>query len=78
MAMVVARTFGNRFEADLAHSALDAVDIESYIRADDAGGLRPSMWMGAAVQLLVDEEDLARAAEILDTPARPMPTLHRD
>ena len=74
--MVVVKTFANRFEADLAKSALDAAGIDARIRADDAGGLRPNLWVGGGVDVYVDEDDLSRAAEILDIPARPMPVLH--
>jgi hypothetical protein len=67
--LVVVRTFLNRFEADVAKSALDAAEIESLIRADDAGGLRPAMSMGSAVELVVRAEDAARAGEILNAEA---------
>ena len=43
--LVVVRTFLNRIEAELAQSALEAGDIESIVSADDAGGLRPGLWM---------------------------------
>ena len=69
----VARTFLNRFEADVAKSALDAAGIESVVRADDMGGLRPAMWMGSAVQLLVHDDELERAVEILETTATTRP-----
>jgi len=69
--LVVVRTFLNRFEADVAKSALDAAEIDSLISADDAGGLRPAMSLGSGVELLVREEDAARAAEILNADARP-------
>lgn len=75
--LVVVRTYSNRFEADLAKSALDAADIPAMVRADDAGGLRPGLWIGNRVVLLVNVEDSEQAIEILDTPARPRPTLHR-
>ena len=75
--LAVARTFLNRFEADVAKSALDAADIESIVRADDAGGMRPGMWMGSAVELLVHPEDLERAVEILDITATTRPEEHR-
>ena len=64
--LVIARTFLNRFEADVAKSALDAAGIESMIRADDAGGMRPAMSMGSAVELIVRAQDATRAGEILD------------
>ena len=73
----VARTFLNRFEADVAKSALDAAGIESIIRADDAGGMRPGMWMGSAVELLVHDDDLERAVEILETTATTRPEPQR-
>ncbi len=62
--LVVVRTYTNKFEADVAKSALDAAKIDSLIRADDAGGTRPHLWMGG-VELLVRAEDAASANEIL-------------
>jgi len=64
-ALVVVRTFSNRIEADVAKSALDAADIDSMIRTDDAGGMRPGLWPGTGVELLVRPEDATRAEEIL-------------
>jgi len=64
--LVIARTFLNRFEADVAKSALDAAGIDSIIRADDAGGMRPAMSMGSAVELVVRAEDALRAAQLLE------------
>ena len=62
--LVVIRTFVNKFEADVAKSALDASNIESLIRADDADGLQPGLWL-AGVELLVREEDVQQAEEVL-------------
>jgi hypothetical protein len=64
--LIVLRTFGNHVEADLAKSALDAAGIESMIRADDAGGMRPHMWASLGVAVCVRADDAERAAEILD------------
>ena len=64
--LVVIRTFSNKFDADVAKSALDAAEIESMIRADDAGGMRPHLWFGQGVELLVRREDAERAAELLE------------
>ena len=66
--LVVIRTFLNHFDADVAHSALEAAGIESMIRSDDCGGVRPHLWMGG-VALLVREEDAERANEVLGTEA---------
>jgi len=76
-ALVVAARFLNRFEADVAKSALDAVEIDSIVRADDAGGMRPGMWMGSAVELLVRPDDFERAVEILETTAQTRPEEQR-
>ena len=63
--LVVVGTFLNKIDAEMAHSALQAADIESLVSADDAGGLRPTLWM-SGVRLLVRSEDAERAREILD------------
>ncbi len=62
--LVVVRTYLNRIDADLAHSALRAADIDSIIDADGAGGTQPGLWMGG-VKLLVRADDAAQAREIL-------------
>ncbi|MGH9410016.1 MAG: putative signal transducing protein [Vicinamibacterales bacterium] len=66
-ALVAVRTYVNQFEAEVDKTALDAAGIESMIRSDDCGGLRPHLWLGG-VELLVRDEDAAQAREILDTP----------
>ena len=64
-ALVVVRTFSNAIDADLARSALEAAEIDSMIRSDNAGGMRPAMSMTNGVELLVRAEDAERAEEIL-------------
>ena len=71
--LVVLRTFVNDFDAQVAKSALDAAGIASMIRADDAGGMRPHLWVGG-VELLVREEDAVEADALLTTPHSPPPT----
>jgi len=63
--LVVLRTFLNDIDAQLAKTALEAADIDSMIRADDAGGMRPHLWVGSGVELVVRAEDVERANEIL-------------
>jgi hypothetical protein len=63
--LVVVGSFLSTFDAELARSALEAADIDSIVRADDAGGMRPHLWMGG-VALVVRAEDAERAREILD------------
>jgi hypothetical protein len=64
--LVVIRTFLNAIDAELARGALEAAGIDSMIRADDCGGLRPHLWMGG-VEVLVRAEDATSAAEVLGT-----------
>lgn len=70
--LVTVRTYVNHFEADMDKSALDAAGIDSMIKSDDCGGLRPHLWLGG-VELLVREEDATQAREILDTPSEITP-----
>jgi hypothetical protein len=71
-ALVVVHSFGSRPEADMAVSALDAAGIDAMIQADTGGGMRPHLaWAGVGFQVLVREEDLSDARDILDLPARP-------
>lgn len=62
-------TVGNYFDrngAELAKSLLSVEGIESYVRADDAGGMRPFQLAGAGgVWLIVRAEDAIRASELL-------------
>jgi hypothetical protein len=62
--LVVVQTFLNMFDAETAKSALDAAGIDSMIRGDDCGGMRPHLWMHG-VELLVRQEDADAASEIL-------------
>jgi hypothetical protein len=62
--LVVVGTFLNRVDADLAQGALEAAGIEAIVSADDAGGLRPGLWLGG-VRLLVRAEDAEQAGAIL-------------
>ena len=64
-ALVVVRTFLNRFEAELARAALEGAGIDSMIRSDDCGGTRPHMWVGG-IELLVRSEDAEYAAELVE------------
>jgi hypothetical protein len=70
--LIVIHSFGSRPEADMAVSALAAAGIDAMIQADSGGGMRPHLaWAGVGFQILVREEDLIEARNILDLPARP-------
>jgi putative signal transducing protein len=72
-ALIVVHSFGSRPEADIAVSALDAAGIDAMVRADSGGEMRPSIaWAGVGYQVIVREEDVAAAREILEQPASPV------
>jgi len=64
--LVVVRTFDTAIDAELAKSALDAADVDSFIQADDAGGMRPHLVFALGARLIVRAEDVERATNILD------------
>ncbi|HEX9880671.1 MAG TPA: DUF2007 domain-containing protein [Candidatus Binatia bacterium] len=57
--------FSNEIEAGLARERLEAAGIGAYITKDDAGGTRPDLQFARGVRLLVSEEDVATAKELL-------------
>ena len=64
--LTVLRTYLNRVEAEVAKTALTAAGIECLIRSDDCGGMRPHLWFGTGIELLVSVTDRYRAVEVLD------------
>ncbi len=72
--LVNVKTFVYRHEAELAQGILKDNNIESIVSADDAGGYRPHLSMGK-VRLMVNENDAARAREILGVIEKPGGTL---
>jgi hypothetical protein len=69
--LVVVHSFGNRQEAEMAKSALDAAEIDSFVRSDDGGGMETGLWSSNGVKVLVRAEDVEAAREVLDLPATP-------
>jgi len=60
--LVVLSTFRSVTDAQIAKGILDAVEIESTIRSDNAGGMYPAL---DAADLLVRAADAERAREAL-------------
>lgn len=60
--------FTSRTEAELARARLGLEGIPSHILADDAGGWEPQFGLSRGVRLMVADDDLTRAAEVLDLP----------
>ena len=71
--LAVVHTFATRTEADLAKSALDAAEIDAFVRSDDGGGMERGLWAGNGVQVIVRAEDVQAARDVLDLPATPAP-----
>jgi hypothetical protein len=67
--LVAAQTFGTQAQADLAKAALTSAGIDSFIKADTAGGMRHHLaWSGAGFHVMVRQEDVAAAREALQAP----------
>ena len=64
--LVIIRSFGNDIDAQLAHSALEAAGIDSVVRTDDCGGMRPHLQL-SGVDILVREGDQEEAVRVLST-----------
>ena len=66
--LVLARTFENRVEAEIAQGLLSEQGIESIIIADDCGGMLMgvSLIRKGGIKLMVTEEDQPKAEQILD------------
>lgn len=61
--LVVIATFPSVTDAEIAKGALDAAGIDSMVRADDAGGMYPTI---RGAQLLVRSEDAAQGRDVLN------------
>ena len=68
--LTIVRRFSYRQEAELARAALEAAGIESMVRSDDAGGLRPGLAFSNGVELIVRAEDAESARDVLDADAK--------
>lgn len=60
--------FGSRTEAELARAKLDLEGIRAHILTDDAGGWEPQFGLSLGVRLIVADDDVTRAIELLDLP----------
>jgi hypothetical protein len=62
-------TFATRGDAEIAQGLLASAGIDSSLSSDDAGGAYPFDLSGGA-QLLVDEDDVQAASELLNEVGR--------
>jgi hypothetical protein len=63
---VVLRRFSYRHEAEAARSFLDGHGIEAWVTSDDCGSVDPSLGLVRGACLIVADEHVARAEELLD------------
>ena len=63
--LVIVKIFTSRWEADLAKHILESHGIQTMIKADDEGGMMPSLQMINGVQVLVRKKDKDKARELL-------------
>ncbi len=66
--LVVISTFRSTADAQIAKGILDEVEIESMIRADNAGGMYPAI---SGAELLVRGEDAEKATIALNRRHQP-------
>ena len=59
------KSYPNRHEAELAKGFLSINGIDAVVSGDDYGGIQPGLSFSIGVQLLVKEEDVEKAKEIL-------------
>ena len=60
--LICIKTYNNRHEAEVARGFLESGGIKAVISADDA---RLHLLLGGGVRLLVKEEDVQKARELL-------------
>lgn len=73
--LVMVHAFASQSEAEVAKSALDAAGIDAMIQADTVGGMRPHIaWSGSGFKILVREEDVTAAREVLESPPQDVNT----
>ena len=63
--LVTAHECSNRTEADIVQQLLAANGLYAIVSADDSGGTQPYLNFMLGARVLVQEEDLARALEII-------------
>lgn len=63
--LVIVGTFVRMADAEVAASALRAADIPVFVRRDDCGGIRPSLWL-SGIDVIVRAGDEAAARNVLE------------
>jgi hypothetical protein len=58
--------YGSTTEAEIVRARLDANGVEALVQADNAGGTLPTISVRGGVRVLVREEDLPEAMDVLE------------
>lgn len=67
--LVVVNAYHSRVEADFAKGALEDAGISAMIQSDTVGGMREHLaWSGAGFKILVRDEDVTLARDVLTPP----------
>lgn len=69
--LVVATTVGSRAEAEIIRGMLEGGGIRAIVSTDDSDGWRPYFAATLGVRVLVFDDDLAAARELIDSPVTP-------
>jgi len=62
---VAVDSFVNEMSAELARAKLEASGVEAFLSPDNCGGVRPDMQAGTGIRVMVAEEDVERARDVL-------------
>lgn len=63
--LAVLEVFNSEIEAEVSRGRLEASGIEAFVSKDDVGGMRPHLQLSHGVRLMVSQEHLELAREIL-------------
>ena len=63
--IVILKIYPSVVDAELAHQFLAENEIQTTVQVDDVGGMQPSLNFTVGVKLLIDENDLEKAQDLL-------------
>jgi|GEM_PF-1916567 len=77
MGAAVLREYDQRFIAEQARGLLEEAGIDVSVEADDVGGAFPQLGLTGGYRVLVREEDLQQAEEVLEVLGPYTPPKHK-
>ena len=63
--IVILKIYSSVELAELAHQFLEQNGIQTTLQVDNIGGMNPALNVSLGVKLLIDENDLEKAQELL-------------